>query len=54
MTKEGICVKEYEDKCLAQKIEFIKELKKENAEMKEQLTKAMKKKVIYISGKNGG
>ena len=35
-----ICVKEYEDKCLAQKIEFIKELKKENAEMKEQLTKA--------------
>ena len=46
-----ICVKEYEDKCLAQKITFIKELKKENAEMKEQLTKAMKKKVIYISGK---
>ena len=41
-----ICAKEYEDKCLAQKIEFIKELKKENAEMKEQLTNAMKKKVI--------
>lgn len=25
-----ICVKEYENKCLAQKIEFIKELEKEN------------------------
>ena len=31
-----ICAKEYEDKCLAQKIEFIKELEKENAELKEQ------------------
>ena len=31
-----ICEKEYEDKCLAQKIEFIKELEKENAELKEQ------------------
>ena len=31
-----ICAKEYENKCLAQKIEFIKELKKENAELKEQ------------------
>lgn len=29
-----ICVKEYENKCLAQKIEFIKELKKENAQLK--------------------
>ena len=29
-----ICVKEYENKCLAQKIEYIKELKKENAELK--------------------
>ena len=28
-----ICVKEYENKCLAQKIEFIKELKKENAQL---------------------
>ena len=35
-----ICAKEYENKCLAQKITFIKELKNENAEMKEQLTKA--------------
>lgn len=31
-----ICAKEYEDKCLAQKIECIKELEKENAELKEQ------------------
>lgn len=36
-----ICQKEYEDKCLAQKIQYIKELKEENAELKEQ-TKKMK------------
>lgn len=30
-----ICQKEYEDKCLAQKIQYIKELKEENAELKE-------------------
>lgn len=30
-----ICLKEYENKCLTQKIEFIKELKKENAKLKE-------------------
>ena len=35
-----ICEKEYEDKCLAQKIMFIKELKQENAELEKQLTKA--------------
>ena len=46
-----ICQKEYENKCLAQKIEYIKELQQENAELKsgcgmcyrkdkEQLTKA--------------
>ena len=29
-----ICVKEYENKCLSQKIVYIKELKKENAELK--------------------
>lgn len=29
-----ICVKEYENKCLSQKIEYIHELKKENAELK--------------------
>lgn len=32
-----ICEKEYEDKCLAQKIQYIKELKEENAELKKQL-----------------
>lgn len=31
-----ICVKEYENKCLAQKIVFIQELKKENAQLKKQ------------------
>ena len=31
-----ICAKEYEDKCLSQKIVYIKELKKENAELKKQ------------------
>ena len=32
-----ICQKEYEDKCLAQKIQYIKELKEENAELKEEI-----------------
>ena len=32
-----VCAKEYEDKCLAQKIMFIKELKQENAELEKQL-----------------
>ena len=32
-----ICQKEYEDKCLAQKIQYIKELKEENAELKKQV-----------------
>ena len=32
-----ICAKEYENKCLAQKIVFIQELKKENAELKKEL-----------------
>ena len=31
-----ICAKEYENKCLAQKIEFIKELQKENTQLKKQ------------------
>lgn len=36
--KDGlICQKEYENKCLAQKIQYIKELKEENAELKEKL-----------------
>lgn len=34
-----ICAKEYENKCLAQKIEYIKELQEENAELKELLKK---------------
>ena len=36
--KDGlICQKEYENKCLAQKIQFIKELQQENAELQEKL-----------------
>lgn len=34
-----VCEKEYNDKCLAQKIEYIKELKKEISELKEKLNK---------------
>ena len=33
-----ICAKEYEGRCLSQKIEFIKELEKENAELKKENT----------------
>lgn len=40
--KDGlICRKEYENKCLAQKIQFIKELQQENAELKAQIEKKM-------------
>ena len=36
--KDGlICQKEYENKCLAQKMQFIKELQQENAELKEEV-----------------
>ena len=35
-----ICLKEYENKCLTQKIVYIKELKEDIAEMKEQINKA--------------
>ena len=42
-----ICQKEYENKCLAQKIEFIKELQKENAELKEIIDNDVDKK-IYV------
>ena len=31
-----VCVKEYENKCLTQKIEYIKELKEENAELEKE------------------
>jgi hypothetical protein len=37
-----ICEKEYNDKCLAQKIQYIKELKQENAELKERNIKDCK------------
>lgn len=37
-----ICAKEYENKCLAQKIQYIKELKKENAVLKERNIKDCK------------
>lgn len=33
-----ICQKEYENKCLAQKIQYIKELQEENAELKERVS----------------
>lgn len=37
--KDGlICQKEYEGKCLAQKIQYIKELKEENAELRTKTT----------------
>ena len=32
-----ICQKEYEDKCLAQKIQYIKELKEENRQLKDEV-----------------
>ena len=32
-----ICQKEYEDKCLAQKIQYIKELKEENRQLKNEV-----------------
>lgn len=34
-----LCQKEYEDKCLAQKIQYIKELKEENAELNAKISK---------------
>lgn len=37
-----ICEKEYEDKCLAQKIQYIKELKEENAELEKAYNEAEK------------
>ena len=32
-----LCQKEYEDKCLAQKIQYIKELKEENRQLKDEV-----------------
>ena len=42
-----LCQKEYENKCLAQKIQFIKELQEENAEQKEIIDNNVDKK-IYV------
>ena len=46
-----ICQKEYENKCLAQKIEYIKELQQENAELKktETMLKALKDRGVIRS-----
>lgn len=38
-----ICQKEYEDKCLAQKIQYIKELKEENTELEKENAELNKK-----------
>ena len=38
-----ICQKEYEDKCLAQKIQFIKELQEENAKLKNEWQEQVQK-----------
>ena len=49
--KEGyICQKEYEGKCLAQKTQYIKELKEENAELKKQLSDVYE---CFISASSG-
>ena len=38
-----LCQKEYEDKCLAQKIQYIKELQEENAELKKEWQEQVQK-----------
>jgi hypothetical protein len=45
-----ICQKEYEDKCLAQKIQYIKELKEENAELKEENAELKEQKEMLEKG----
>lgn len=45
-----LCQKEYEDKCLAQKIQHIKELQEENAELKEKLKPENCLKVLAKNG----
>ena len=50
-TKGGlICQKEYENKCLAQKIQFIKELQEENAVLERRIERAKEcmKKLLFI------
>ena len=45
-----ICQKEYENKCLAQKIEYIKELQEENAVLERRIERAKEcmKKLLFI------
>ena len=45
-----ICAKEYEGKCLAQKIEYIKELQKENAELKTKKIPQLERRIASIRG----
>ena len=46
-----ICAKEYENKCLSQKIVFIQELEKENAKLKEENTELKTKKIPQLERK---
>ena len=46
------CEKEYEGRCLSQKVMFIKELKQENAELEKQLTKAKELLRKFLDAKN--
>ena len=47
-----ICQKEYEDKCLAQKIQFIKELQQGNAELKKTYRKQRNKRIDELQKAN--
>jgi hypothetical protein len=43
-----ICQKEYEDKCLAQKIQYIKELKEENTELEKENAELNDKLIVWV------
>ena len=53
-----VCVKEYENKCLTQKIEYIKELKEENCELlgiiqgKDKVIQELKKENAELKNRN--
>ena len=47
-----ICVKEYEDKCLAQKIQYIKELKEEIKNLKKTYCKQRNKRIDDLQKEN--
>ena len=47
-----ICVKEYEDKCLAQKIQFIKELQEEIENLKKTYRKQRNKRIDELQKEN--